>query len=135
MREFDTEIKTLEDKGIRPSHIRIKVLNFLMRENVHPTVDEIYEKLSKEIITLSKTTVYNTLKLLVEKGLVNVISIEGNELRYEAKHGFHGHFKCQSCDNVYDIAVSEIVFLDDIQDYQINSEQVLVTGLCPKCKP
>jgi Fur family peroxide stress response transcriptional regulator len=133
MKKFDAELKTLKSKGIRPSYIRVRVLNYLLEERIHPTVDEIYERLGKEILTLSKTTVYNTLKLLVEKGLAKAINIEGNELRYEAERGFHGHFKCQECDSIYDIAVSEIAFMDDVEGYLINDEQVLITGLCPQC--
>lgn len=133
MKKFDAELKILKSKGIRPSYIRVRILNYLMEARIHPTVDEIYEKLSKEILTLSKTTVYNTLKLLVEKDLAKAINIEGNELRYEAERGFHGHFKCESCNSIFDIAVSEVAFMDDIEGYIINDEQVLITGLCPSC--
>ncbi|MGM0396182.1 MAG: Fur family transcriptional regulator [Bacillota bacterium] len=133
MKKFDAELKILKSKGIRPSYIRVRILNYLLDAKIHPTVDEIYEKMGKEILTLSKTTVYNTLKLLAEKGLAKAINIEGNELRYEAERGFHGHFKCESCNSIYDIAVAEIAFMDNLEGYLINDKQVLITGLCPEC--
>jgi len=93
MKNYDNAIKMLKQKGIRPSFIRVRILSLLMNARIHPTVDEIYEVLSKEILTLSKTTVYNTLKLFTEYELAQALNIEGNELRYEAARGFHGHFQ------------------------------------------
>lgn len=133
MSNYDNAIQMLKQKGIRPSYIRVRILSYLMNARVHPTVDEIYEVLAKEILTLSKTTVYNTLKLFTEKEMAQALNIEGNELRYEAARGFHGHFKCQDCESIYDINISGIDFMDDMGGYIITNEQVLVTGLCPNC--
>ncbi len=49
----------LEEEGIQPSYHRLKILEYMMNHRTHPTVDIIYKNLSKEIPTLSKTTVYN----------------------------------------------------------------------------
>ena len=133
MKKYDDAIQMLKHKRIRPSFIRVRILSFLMNARIHPTVDEIYEVLSKEILTLSKTTVYNTLKLFSENELAQALNIEGNELRYEAARGFHGHFKCQSCDHIYDLNVAALDFEDDMDGFIIADEQVLVTGVCPKC--
>ena len=133
MSNYDNAIQMLKEKGIRPSYIRVRILSYLMNARVHPTVDEIYEVLAKEILTLSKTTVYNTLKLFTEKEMSQALNIEGNELRYEAERGFHGHFKCQSCGGIYDLNISGIEFIDDMDGYVIADEQVLVTGFCPSC--
>jgi len=133
MKNYDNVLKNLKEKGIRPSYIRVRVYAFLEESRIHPTIDEIYEYLSKEILTLSKTTVYNTLKLFTEKGLAQSIHIEGNEMRYEALRAFHGHFKCERCDLIYDMKISKLHFEEDIHDFIINHEQVLVTGICPKC--
>ncbi|MDG2870827.1 transcriptional repressor, partial [Vibrio parahaemolyticus] len=97
-------------------------------------VDEIYEQLSKEILTLSKTTVYNTLKLFIEKGIVKAINIEGNELRFEAQRGFHGHFKCRECGNIYDIPMNEKEITSVLEGFNIEDMQVLVSGICPDCE-
>lgn len=133
MSNYENAIQMLKEKGIRPSYIRVRILSYLMNGRVHPTVDEIYEVLAKEILTLSKTTVYNTLKLFAEKEMAQALNIEGNELRYEAERGFHGHFKCQDCGGIYDLNISGIEFVDDMDGYVIADEQVLVTGLCPNC--
>ncbi len=61
-----------------------------------------YKSLLKEIPTLSKTSVYNTMDLFLEKNLVQSITIENNEVRYDADISDHGHFKCTKCSGVYD---------------------------------
>lgn len=49
--------------NIRPSFQRIKILEYLANNNNHPTADEIFKDVVKEIPMLSKTTVYSTLTL------------------------------------------------------------------------
>ena len=66
----NTIIEKLSEKNIRPSLQRMAVYGFLVENPIHPTVDTIYQALHPEIPTLSKTTVYNTLKQLVDCGLV-----------------------------------------------------------------
>ena len=87
----------LEEEGIRSSYQRLKILEYLQAHRTHPTVDIIYKNLSKEIPTLSKTTVYNTLKLFVSKGIVQELTIEEKEVRYDADTKPHAHFKCIEC--------------------------------------
>ena len=59
-------------------------MEYLMAHRTHPTVDEIYLALSPSIPTLSKTTVYNTLKLLSENGAVQTLTIDGRNTCYDA---------------------------------------------------
>ena len=87
----------LEEKNIRPSVQRMAIYNFLAENPVHPTVDTIYTALSPQMPTLSRTTVYNTLRQFSECGLVQTITIEDGELRYDADTSNHLHFKCIKC--------------------------------------
>jgi len=97
----------LINKGINPSYQRLKILEYLENTRSHPTVDIIYRELLKEIPTLSKTTIYNTLKLLQQKGIVSGITIEENEVRYDADTTPHIHFKCRRCGNIYDLPTKQ----------------------------
>lgn len=133
MKKYQEAMEKLKKEGIRPSYIRVRILDYLIGSRIHPTVDEIYENLGKEIATLSKTTVYNSLKTLQEKSLIQGLNIEGNEMRYEAARDFHGHFKCDICKTIYDIKLSKLDFIDDVEGFVIKDEQILITGLCPKC--
>ena len=79
--------KSLSDelfkKEIRPSYQRVKILEYLVIQKCHPTVDRIFNYLVKEIPTLSKATIYNTLNLLIDAKLARVVTIEDNETRYD----------------------------------------------------
>ena len=90
----------LKCHSIKPSYQRMKVFQYLYEERNHPTVDMIYKALCTEIPTLSKTTVYNTLNLFIEKEIANVIVIEENETRYDIDMSIHGHFKCEQCGKI-----------------------------------
>ena len=65
----------LESKDIRPSFQRMKIYKLLMETKEHPSVETIYNELKEEIPSLSKMTIYNTLKLFVEKDLARLITI------------------------------------------------------------
>ena len=66
----------LEKCGIKPSLQRIAVVEYLMENRIHPTADDIYHALCILVPTLSKTTVYNTLKLFAYQGAVQVLTIK-----------------------------------------------------------
>ena len=65
----------LKDHGIRPSLQRVCVYRYLRGVKTHPTVDEIYSALLPEYPSLSRTTVYNTLELLITSINVRAIHI------------------------------------------------------------
>jgi len=125
--------KRLKSKDVKPSYQRIKILEYLLKNKNHPTVDMIYQELVDEIPTLSKTTVYNTLKLFIEKKIVLLINIEDNETRYDADTSFHGHFKCRKCNEVYDIKIDTPI-LKELDDFQVDEYHLYLKGLCKKCK-
>lgn len=123
----------LVEKGISPSFQRLRVLAFLMETKSHPTAYTIFKALKEEIPSLSKTTVYNVLKLLSEKGLINEVRIEDNELRFDAITEEHGHFKCTVCGEVKDVLLGEE--LNNLVDERniITEIQFNITGVCKDC--
>lgn len=123
----------LEGKGVQPSLQRIRVYEFLWNHRTHPTVDDIYSKLLPEMPTLSRTTVYNTVKLFAEKGVVQALTIENEEMRYDADISPHGHFKCDDCGQVFDFEVSAEAGKEELPGFYIRERHWYYRGLCPKC--
>lgn len=125
----------LEEKGIRPSVTRIKIYEYLVNHRTHPTVDEIYEGVSESIPTLSRTTVYNTVKLLGEKGLVKIITIDGQQVRADADTSIHGHFMCEKCGVVFDFDVDEKIMakVKAPEGFKTKEKEVYYMGICRKC--
>lgn len=125
----------LKERNIKPSYQRIKIFEYLVDRKNHPAVDRIFKDLVKEIPTLSKATVYNTLDLFRGSGLARIVNIEDDEIRYDGEITDHGHFKCESCGNIYDFSVDlENISADSLKHFKINEKNVYFKGICPMCQ-
>jgi Fur family transcriptional regulator, peroxide stress response regulator len=135
MSELFERLKVELKKGKIPlSYQRLKILEYLSQNLCHPTVEQIFSHLSLSIPTLSKTTVYNTLHVLVEAGLVRVVDIYEHESRYDTEIEGHGHFKCESCGEIYNICINlDLLCSEDLKQFEIKEKVVYFKGICPKC--
>lgn len=125
----------LQTNGVKPSVQRLKIYEFMHSNRVHPTVDMVYTALSPSMPTLSKTTVYNTLKLFVSKGIVRTINIEDTETRYDVDMAYHGHFKCRNCGEVFDVALPDLQLNEKLSaNYDIDDIQINLKGYCNVCR-
>ncbi len=125
----------LKSHGIKPSLQRIKIYDYLYSTKEHPTVDIIYKALIDDIPTLSKTTVYNTLNLFVESKVALMITIEENEVRYDADTTNHGHFKCQGCNKVIDFPIEvDNLKIKGLENFDVDEIHIYSRGTCPTCK-
>jgi len=118
---------------INPSYQRVKILEYLLSKRNHPTIDMIYSDLKREMPKLSKTTIYNTLKLFIERDVVNPVNIEDNILRYDAETKMHGHFKCVKCGAIIDLDI-DFATLDShiLKGYTISEHHINFKGTCNK---
>lgn len=122
--------------SIKPSVQRTAVMDYLLRHRTHPTIDEIYSSLSPSMPTLSKTTVYNTLNLFLEKGAVQQIGIDEKNARYDIDMSAHAHFICKSCGKVHDIFdIKPVVFeIPQSTEFNIQTVEISYSGICNSCK-
>ena len=92
--------------------------------------------LSPTIPTLSKTTVYNTLNLFIEKKAVQVLTIDDKNARYDANVSNHGHFYCRSCGKVYDIfnVNPEAYQIPHFEEFKVDTVEISYYGICKACK-
>jgi Fur family transcriptional regulator, peroxide stress response regulator len=124
----------LEQNRIKPTFQRIKVLEYLIKNPCHPTVEKLYKDLHPEIPTLSKTTVYNTLNLFLEAGLVKLLNIEDNEARFDVITEFHGHFKCDRCGCISNFNINiDMLEPEELTGYQVKDRSVYFKGVCLNC--
>ena len=127
-----TAQQLMSAKGVKPSALRLQIFEYLNSHKTHPTVDEIYSDLAGMYPTLSKTTVYNTGKLLGDTGIIKAISIEGFRTRYDCNTHFHGHFLCKKCGRVYDIPLPSCPPCP-IEGFQADNQDVYYSGSCKSC--
>lgn len=122
--------------NVKPSVQRIAIMDYLLKHKTHPCIDEIYMALCKSIPTLSKTTVYNTLKLLTEHGAAQMLTIDERNACFDGDMSPHAHFQCKACGKIFDVPGS----LDTpsgeslkSEGFRIDETQVYYKGLCPSC--
>lgn len=132
-----TEIKDvggfLKQNGIVPSVQRIMIYSFLDSHRVHPSVDDIYVELKDKIPTLSKTTVYNTLKLFSEKKVCQMITINDSEVHFDAETVKHAHFLCKKCNKIYDFKVNDFSYDKLPEGFVVEEEHFYYKGICKDC--
>lgn len=133
MSEYDL-IQVLSSHGVRPTQQRIAVYQYLMTHPIHPSADTIYRALVEKYPVFSRTTIYNSLNILVQAGLVRPINIRSDEQRFDATTADHGHFLCIKCGEIYDFDVDSRVLNSLCPSGYANSRgDVFFTGICPGC--
>ena len=123
---------------IKPSVQRMAIMDYLMAHYTHPTVEDIYSALSPTMPTLSKTTVYNTLKLLTDQGAVRMLSIDERFTCYDARTEPHAHFLCRKCGQVYDLPLPTSpvkVEAADSEGHDVEEIHYYYKGVCKQCRP
>ena len=127
--------KYLTECGLRPSMQRLAIYKYMATHPNHPTADEIFEALCEMIPTLSKTTVYNTLKLFVEHGVVDEVFIDRTSERFDGNTELHAHFMCNRCGAIIDtpIAAPEMINSATPEGVQLAKTQLLYFGTCKEC--
>ncbi len=127
----------LQSYQIKPSVQRIAIMDYLLTHKTHPSIDEIYMALCKDIPTLSKTTVYNTLKLFVEQGAATMLTIDEKNACFDSETAPHAHFLCRQCGKIFDMpychdAVKNQVETD-MDGFKVDEVHQYFKGICPHC--
>ncbi len=125
----------LVSHDIKPSVQRVAIMQYLLEHLTHPSIDQIYNDLVPVMPTLSKTTVYNTLKLFHDKRAVIALFIDEKNVRYDGNTIQHAHFRCKKCGAIYDVPLekTDIPPFEDHLDLYLEETQVYFLGTCKKC--
>ena len=127
------------EKGYRLTPQRIMVVDALHSVETHISAEEIFDKLKEKYPYANISTVYRTLELLKELGLVSEIEVGDGIARYHAKeHGHHHHLVCNKCGKIFDLAESELVplaqTLKKAHGFKADINHLAIFGLCAKCQ-
>lgn len=127
----------LREHGVQVTAQRLAVLRAVAGQS-HGTADAIAGAVREAIGTISRQAVYDTLSLLVEKGLVRRIQPAGSAALYEDRVGDnHHHIICRGCGKTVDVAcaVGEAPCLKPVAaaGFQIDEAEVIYWGVCPTC--
>ena len=121
--------------GIRPSVQRLAIFEYVRQSCQHPTAEVVYEALCDELGSLSLTTVYNTLKLFVDAGLISMLTIDDTFRCFDGNRKDHAHFRCNKCGCIVDLKMKNefVTLVEGLQGYEITDAQLYLKGLCPHC--
>ena len=133
--------KGLRATGRRMTRTRQAVLALLERTRQPLSATEIFDQLHQEKVSIDLVTVYRTLHVLKDLGLVVQVDLhQEGLLRYELKEGreHHHHIRCQVCGHIVDLLLcplKKVTKLIERQTLFIVDEHTLeFTGLCPECQ-
>lgn len=98
----------LQERGITPTQQRLEIANFLFSKQQHVSADQILSTIKLEGNPVSKATVYNTLGLFADKGLLREVIIDPNKVFYDTNTEHHHHFYNTSNNSLIDIDNSDI---------------------------
>lgn len=103
----------LRERGVTPTHQRLEIARALLSRKQHLSADEILGIVNRRHAETSKATVYNTLKLFLDKGLIREVIVDPSRVFYDSNTAPHHH--------LFDMDRGVLVDID--------ADQVAVTGL------
>ena len=129
---------TLRNVGIHVTAQRLAVLDAVAKAP-HSTADEVVDVVRRTIGSISRQSVYDTLNVFTEHGLLRRIQPMGSSARYEDRvNDNHHHLLCRRCGAVVDIDCSvgarPCLVASDDHGYQIDEAEVIYWGVCPTCQ-
>ena len=125
-----TSMEALNSVGIQPSAQRLAVADYVLFTDEHPSAEQVLSRARKSVPMLSRATVYNTLNLLVDKGLLRQLTIAEGRVVFDPKTERHHHFVDETTGRIHDVAwdALEVRRVERLRDYTVNDYQVVLVG-------
>jgi Fe2+ or Zn2+ uptake regulation protein len=123
--------------GRRLTPRRRLVYAALASTETHPDAEQLIEIVRRRDARVSVATVYNTLRVLVDAGLILELRGLGPRTRFDANVGQHDHFTCRECGRVEDVprqwAAPERLRGDGLEGYRVEDVSAHLRGICAAC--
>jgi Fur family ferric uptake transcriptional regulator len=131
--------QALKSRGYRLTPQRMMVVEALHGADEHVSAEEIYAQVRARYPYANISTVYRTLELLKELGLVTEIALGDGCVRFHpTEKGHHHHLVCQKCGKIIDLPESALAPLEgalsDMYQFKADLKHMAVFGLCSKCQ-
>jgi Fur family transcriptional regulator, ferric uptake regulator len=142
----DVFVKYLKDNKHRITNERFLILDSAISMKSHFDADELYLKMRKDYLRVSRATVYNTLELMSDCKILTKHNFKDDRARYETKYGRNNHYHiiCRTCNIIIEFENNKIekTLSKTCNDYNLklldHSLQVFAvcndTKNCNKCK-
>ena len=128
----------LRGNGFKVTPQRLAVYEVLANTKEHPNVEMIFNSLQATYPTMSLATVYKTIDILNEIGLVQILNAGEDSFRYDADMSNHAHVRCVECgrvDDVFDLDAAKVTReIEAGTRYRLTGQQFYFYGVCPECQ-
>jgi Fur family peroxide stress response transcriptional regulator len=119
------------------THQRMEIYRELLASHGHPSVAEVYEGVRDRLPSVSLDTVYRTLRLFSELGIINPHSSTGSGVRFDVNTQQHNHFVCTRCGRTIDFTSASLAGFEAPEEAGslgiVHGMQLEVRGICTGC--
>jgi Fe2+ or Zn2+ uptake regulation protein len=127
--ELDDDRETLKKAGIQPSSQRLAVAAYVLHTEEHPSADHVWQRVKDALPMVSRATVYNTLNLFVEKGLLRQFVLKEGHVVFDPKVERHHHFIEEETGRIIDVPWNAVrVSAADVPGFEVSEYQVIFRG-------
>lgn len=122
--------EALAHAGIQPSAQRVAVAKYVLSTEDHPSADQVFAKVKGDLPVLSRATVYNTLNLFVEKGLLRQHVLAEGRVVFDPNVQPHHHFVDEKTGAIVDIPwdALDVRRVSELQGFDVREFQVVLRG-------
>jgi Fur family peroxide stress response transcriptional regulator len=135
---MNTLIKKLRSRHISVTPQRLAVLADLESRRDHPTAEQIYQEVQRDMPAISFNTVYKTLEVFCQKGLIIKVNPLHEVARYDIETEHHAHLICRNCHFIVDLteetAPAPTLPEEARGGFQVERHSLIFWGLCPQCQ-
>ncbi|NLX24284.1 MAG: transcriptional repressor [Phycisphaerae bacterium] len=123
-------LATLRQHGIQPTPQRLAVAKVVLGRDRHPSAEEVWAKVRRRCPTVSRATVYNTLNLFVDKGLLTMQVLREGTAVFDAEVRPHHHFIDERTGRIYDVPwdALQVQGQESLNHYDVRELQVVLRG-------
>ncbi|HYD39215.1 MAG TPA: transcriptional repressor [Anaeromyxobacter sp.] len=131
-----TTQERLRRSGIQPSAQRVAVADYVLATDAHPTAEQVWSTVRARFPELSRATVYNTLNLLVRKGLLRQVQLEEGRTGFDPNLAPHHHFIDEATGHVHDVPwdALEVRRVEALRGLEVREYQVVLRGRRARAK-
>ena len=101
-------VERLTERGIQPSAQRVAVAQYVLFTGDHPSADEVWARVRANFPHISRATVYNTLHLFVERGLLRELTLAENKIVFDPNVDRHHHLIDEATGAIHDVPWSAV---------------------------
>ncbi len=123
-------LQLLRRHRIQATPQRIAVAQYVLSARTHPSAEEVWRQVRRRWPTLSRATVYNTLNLFVDKGLLKTQVLKGGLVLFDALTEPHHHLIDTQTGKVYDVPwkALRVTGEKDLREFEVCEYQVIMRG-------